>query len=143
MKSLLSVVITLVVVIGGVLVWRTVSAGHQSQPTPTGEVVMEAPLEYESPVHVGDFMKSVDSYDGSVSVAGVVSVVSAEDGLLALIDLREFEECGTTSCASLSLPVRWSGTMPSVANAVQVDGEIERAGEKLVFVAHQIRQRSP
>ncbi len=142
MKTSLSVAVALVLVFGGFLLWRAATTGQPPLPTPASEAVVEVAQPDETPLHVDDFMKNVDSYDGSVSVAGVVSAVSSEDGLLALIDMREFEECGTTTCASLSLPVRWSGEMPTLANAVQVEGEAEWVGEKLVFVADQLRQHA-
>ena len=70
---------------------------------------------------VENFMKNVDRYRGNVRVEGVVITVSATNQMLGLIDVREFQTCGLEQC-SLSLPVRWTGTMPAVGQAVHADG---------------------
>lgn len=93
---------------------------------------------------VEQFMKAVDRPQGVVRVEGVVSSASASDRLLTLIDRREFEECGVTTCAALYLPVRWSGPMPSVTELVRLEGQTMHEGGKLVFVARQVEHvRSP
>ena len=81
-------------------------------------------------------MRNVGRYRGGpLELVGVVSATSEGEGLLGLIDCREFEECGITTCAELTLPVRWSGKMPREKETVRLRGEISEAGEKLVFVA--------
>ena len=66
----------------------------------------------ESILGVDTFMRNVDRHRGVVQVEGVVSAISEKDQTLALIDTREFQECGVTTCASLQLPVRWEGVSP-------------------------------
>jgi len=88
---------------------------------------------------VENFMKNVEHYRGNVRVEGVVATVSASDQMLALIDVREFQTCGLEQC-SLSLPVRWSGTMPAVGQAVRTDGQVQEAKGKLVFVAKTLEK---
>lgn len=74
----------------------------------------------------------------AATVEGVVSTASSADHLLALIDRKEFQECGTTDCAKLILPVRWSGAMPALQATVRVRGQIEQVGGKMIFVAQAI-----
>jgi hypothetical protein len=86
-------------------------------------------------IGVEHFMRNVDDYPDVVQVEGVVSDVRGNDRLFTLIDIREFEECGVTDCAPLSLPVRWGGTQPDVKDLVKVRGRVEKMDGKLVFAA--------
>ena len=87
---------------------------------------------------VDDLMRNVDRYrSGPVRVEGVVSLASSTNQTITLVDNREFERCGL-GCAELILPVRWSGSMPAVKDAVQVEGEIQEDGGKLIFVARSV-----
>lgn len=92
-------------------------------------------------VGVEAVMKNVEQHKGSVRVEGVVSAASAERQSLTLIDTRELDECGVTTCARLKLPVRWTGPMPPVRAVVRVDGEVRQQPDgRLMFVAHAIEQ---
>lgn len=92
----------------------------------------------QASVGVDDLMRNVDRYrSGPVRVEGVVSLASSTDQTITLIDNREFERCGL-GCAELMLPVRWSGSMPAVREAVRVEGEIQEDGGKLIFVARSV-----
>lgn len=87
---------------------------------------------------VNALMKHPQRHQGRVQVEGVVSATSAKQQTLALIDTAEFQRCGTVECAGLSLPVRWKGPMPAVAKTVRVNGQIEKRGGKLIFVAQTL-----
>ena len=87
---------------------------------------------------VNALMKQPQRHQGRVQVEGVVSATSAKQQTLALIDTAEFQKCGTVECAELSLPVRWTGPMPVVAKAVRINGQIEKRGGKLIFVAQTL-----
>lgn len=91
-----------------------------------------------APLGVDDLMRNVDQHRGPVSVAGVVSGASAAEQMLVLIDAKEFADCGTTTCATLALPIRWTGAMPQVSQTVQVDGQVQEVAGKLVFVASAV-----
>lgn len=91
-------------------------------------------------VGVDDFMRNVDRHRGPVSVVGVVSAASADKQMVALIDSKEFAECGVTNCASLTLPVRWAGPAPAVEKTVRVNGEVRESDGKLVFVASALQE---
>lgn len=84
-------------------------------------------------IGVDEFMRNTDRYPGAVRVEGVVGGV--KNGWIALIDLAEFEKCGVTTCAQLTLPVRWSGTSPILKQIVRVSGAVRRFEGKLVFQA--------
>jgi hypothetical protein len=99
----------------------------------TAAVVMIVPLvllkisaadsQTESPVlGVQEFMKNVDRYRGQVRLEGVVSAVSPADQALSLIDIQEFKDCGVTTCAPLTLPVKWQGPWPAIRDIVQLEG---------------------
>ncbi|MBI3427899.1 MAG: hypothetical protein HY011_33670 [Acidobacteria bacterium] len=89
---------------------------------------------------VENFMRNVDRYRGRVQVEGVVSSVSATNQTLGLIDVREFQTCGLEKCAELTLPVRWTGAMPTVGQAFRANGEVQKEKGKLVFVAKTLEK---
>ena len=91
---------------------------------------------------VDDFMKNVDRYRGKVSLVGVVSAVAPERQAVALIDAKEFQACGVTTCAQLTLPVQWRGPMPAVGDLVRVEGQARKIKGKLMFVADKLEKVS-
>lgn len=92
---------------------------------------------------VEELMKNVDRYPGTVRVEGVVREVSAGQPELALIDIREFQECGISKCNELVLPVHWLGPMPSVEDVVRLEGEVRETSGKLAFVARNLEKAGP
>lgn len=92
---------------------------------------------------VAAFMHDVDRYRGVVRIQGVVNGVSSERHLFTLIDLREYQECRSTECATLSLPVRWSGAMPRLRSTVRVRGRTRSADGKLYFAAESVSMERP
>lgn len=89
---------------------------------------------------VEELMKATTQPPGVLRVAGVVSAVSPAEKRLALIDLRELDECGKTTCAQFTLPVEWAGAMPAVRDVVRVEGEVKETNGKLIFVAHTLER---
>jgi hypothetical protein len=84
---------------------------------------------------VEQLMIDVDNFRGEIRVEGVVSSVVPAKQMLSLIDTREFEECGITTCAQFTLPVHWGGSMPAVEDTVRIDGTVKELEGKLVFEA--------
>jgi hypothetical protein len=84
---------------------------------------------------VEQLMLEVDKYQGSYRVEGVVSTVAPAEQMFSLIDIKEFKECGVTTCSPLTLPVHWSGSMPAIKDAVRVAGEVREVKGKLVLEA--------
>ena len=89
---------------------------------------------------VDDFMKNVDRYRGKVSLEGVVSAVAPEQQAISLIDSGEFQACGVTTCAQLTLPVQWRGPMPAVGDLVRIEGQAQEVKGKLMFVADKLEK---
>jgi hypothetical protein len=87
---------------------------------------------------VDDFMKNVERYRGKVSLEGVVSAVVPEQQALSLIDAKEFQACDGTTCAKLTLPVKWRGPMPVLSDLVRVEGQAQEVNGKLIFVADKV-----
>ncbi len=92
---------------------------------------------------VNAFMRAVDHYRGRVQVEGLVKTFSAKNQTLGLVDVAGCEKCDQATCTELVLPVRWTGTMPSVGQAVRVSGEVQKKRGKLVFVASEVKKVQP
>ena len=90
-------------------------------------------------INVDDLMNNPEVYTGLVQVEGIVSIVNPEKQMFGLIDLREFIECGVTTCASLTLPVQWSGAMPTSGETVHVSGEVKNSNGQFVFHAQDLK----
>lgn len=110
-----------------------------------GNVVSAADTTTSAKTVVGveELMKHRSRYKGPVTVKGVVSQVLPSEHLVQLIDQKEFEECNSASCSGLSLPVRWSGAMPSRKQLVLVNGTIGSEGGESVFMAESITIPKP
>ncbi len=98
----------------------------------------EAAAPPQAILGVDDFMKNMDRYQGQVSLEGVVSAITPEQQAISLIDAKEFQACGVTTCARLILPVRWRGPMPAVRDLVRVEGQAQEIKGKLMFVADKL-----
>jgi hypothetical protein len=92
---------------------------------------------------VVELMKNVDRYRGSVRLEGVVSAVAPEVQALSLIDAKEFQTCGVVTCAQLTLPVRWTGPMPSPQDIIRLEGEVQQVSGKLIFKARALKKIPP
>ncbi len=89
---------------------------------------------------VEQLMMDVDDYRGQIRVEGVVSSVLPAQQMLSLIDIREFKECGITTCAQFTLPVHWTGSMPAVKDTVRIDGTVKELEGKLIFEAKELEK---
>ncbi len=89
---------------------------------------------------IDEFMKNVDRYQGKVSLKGVVSALAPEQQTISLIDAQEFQSCGVTTCAQLTLPVQWRGPMPAVSDLVRVEGQTQEVNGKLMFVVDKLEK---
>jgi hypothetical protein len=143
MKRWIAVASCVSVTAAALLAWYTGTASRAGSGVP----LPPAGPEGEAMLGVEALMKSADPPRGPLLVEGVVSAVSADTRTFALIDLREFQECGIADCA-LTLPVRWAGAMPAIRDVVRVRGGVKEAKGKLVFVAStmektNLRMRDP
>jgi hypothetical protein len=105
-----------------------------------GLVASEAAALPQAVSGVDEFMKNVDRYRGKVRLEGVVSAVAPEQQAISLIDAQEFQSCGVTTCAQLTLPVQWRGPMPAVGDLVRVEGQAQEVKGKLMFVADKLEK---
>jgi hypothetical protein len=93
---------------------------------------------------VDQLIKEVDRHKGNILVHGVVTAVAPDKQMMALVDIEQFKKCGVLTCPTyLVLPVRWSGVMPSLKDAVSVQGQVKESGGKLVFEARKIEKLAP
>jgi len=97
----------------------------------------------EHPLGVEELMRNVSRHRGSVLVEGVVSGLLPGRRGVGLIDLKELEECGVTTCAPLTLPVHWKGTLPATKELVLARGRVGRVDGKLAFVATSLEVIRP
>lgn len=114
-----------------------------SAAVPNPAVVARTPAA--SALGVRDLMQDIGRYvdQPELRVAGIVSGVDPAGGAFAMIDLAEFAECGTTTCATLTLPVSWQAELAaSVGQKVEVTGRIERRPDGLVFAANRVEAAS-
>ncbi len=127
-RFILVVILTFIIPVG--------NAGRTGVALPP---VYAAESEMGATVGVDQLMKNVDKHRGSINVEGVVSAVSPKDHMLSLIDTQEFKKCAVVTCATLTLPVRWLGTMPSIKDQVRIEGEIKENRGKLIFEAKTLQ----
>ncbi len=120
-----------IAVITAILLVFSIGQGLQA-----GEVAASLPKV----LGVDDFMKNVDRYRGKVSLEGVVSTVAPEQKAVSLVDAKEFQACGVTTCAQLTLPVQWRGPMPAVRDLVRIEGQAQEINGKLIFVADKLEK---
>ncbi len=129
------------------IVWCVVVAAvgcsAMAQTGPKAKAAAQAPsaeARSNAVLGVNKFMRDVDSYPGRVQVEGIVKTVSAKSQSLGLGDCEGCGKCEAGSCAELVLPVRWTGAMPSVGQAVRVTGEVQKKKGKLTFVASAVEK---
>lgn len=123
----------LLVAIAGIALWMA-----WGQPT-LSSVASPATAPAASVLGVNEMMKNVDRHRGHVRLQGVVSAVAPQNQSLALIDTSEAKACGAAGgCAELTLPVRWTGAMPTVGQSILLSGSVEESNGKLLFAAQTL-----
>jgi hypothetical protein len=124
------------IVLAAVIVLMAARTGSRSD-TPDNSPAQETGTSGSLPdavLGVDAFMTGVDRYrDRVVTVEGIVSAISETS--LALIDVAEYEACGTLTCARFILPIRWDGKMPQRETRVRVRGRVQEETDQLIFVA--------
>lgn len=99
------------------------------------------PASVPAVLGVNEFMKNVDRYPGKRQVEGLVSAVSPENQTFYLIDLKEFQECGVTTCAPLTLPLKWQGPLPAVREVIRIRGVVRKSNGKFFFEVHGLEKK--
>ena len=113
------------------------AGGTEGGATPASSAGKAAPV-----LEVSTVMREADNHKGAMRLEGVVSKVFPKEQRLGLIDSAEFKKCGVVTCADMVLPVRWNGAMPEAKSIVRLEGEIQKTGEKLEFVARSLEMVS-
>lgn len=111
-------------------------AGQTSSADPSPPAA--SPVAAAAVLGVDELMTRDPMPRARIAVEGIVSATDAKQKTVALIDRTEFQRCRVTTCASLTLPVSWSGAMPTVGQLVRLEGNVEDAGGKLIFAARQL-----
>ena len=139
MKRKLTIVSSLVVLGLLALVWQ-----HQTIGVALSQALkFSTEASSQTLLGVDELMQNVDQHTNeTLLVEGVVSTVSAKSKTLGLIDTREYAECKVVTCSQLTLPVRWTGTMPQALETVRVKGAIQKKGRKFIFVADTVEQQT-
>lgn len=114
-----------------------------SSSSPAPAVETKPPAGKLRVIGVDVLMRAPDKYQGTVRVRGMVSSVFPKEQRLGLLDAVYLNCCSSPCDGTPILPVRWIGVMPTIKTLVLVTGEIQRAGEKLEFVAKSIETVEP
>lgn len=93
-------------------------------------------------IEVRALMESPEKHSQKIRVSGVVSQVVEDANVFGLIDLAEFKTCKKVTCASLVLPVRWEDSMPEIGQQLIATGEIQKEGERYIFIASKLTDSS-
>lgn len=115
-------------------------------PTLVGRSAAGSSTRAEASSEVWDveaLMKGSGEAPSRLRVRGVVSRVDSKKKSFGLIDAAEFRSCGVTTCASLTLPVRWGGGSPAVEDFVEVEGRIEKDKGRQYLVAVSLKTLPP
>lgn len=97
----------------------------------------DATAQATASMSVDQLVKEGEHVTGPLTVSGMVRSASTSEGILTLIDAKEYEACGLSNCC-LFVPVRWRGDMPAVEARVSVTGTIEKSADGLVLVASAV-----
>ncbi len=90
-------------------------------------------------VHVDELAQSYGDIKGKFVLRGVVAAVKKDEGIIALIDSREFETCGVLTCSENSIPVTYNGELPELKTIVDVIGRVVQNDKGLIIEAEQIK----
>ena len=89
-------------------------------------------------VQVDDLARNPGEFKGEIVLRAVVVGVRKSKGVFGVIDSREFESCGTLSCAKSILPVKFSGRLPEPKAVVVITGQMVRGEKGLIIQAKRV-----
>ena len=138
----LAVALAAAVVVTGVAHAFTRAAPAAADPAsspvaPSPAAAAAEPAELPE-VHVDDLAKDPDAHRDRLRLRGVVAGVNEEAGVVGLIDSREFESCGTVTCAENVVPVRVAGELPPARTLVIATGTLVEGEAGLEFAADEV-----
>lgn len=96
-------------------------------------------LENQSIVHVDDLAQNPEKYKQSFVLDGVVAGVNKKEGVFGVIDHREFVSCGVLTCAQTTLPIKYSGELPTIESHVQIYGKLVETTQGQLIEADDVK----
>jgi hypothetical protein len=116
--------------------WAFVHGGGEIAAEPQASTAKEETKT--AIVQVDELAERPSEHAGEITLRGVVARVSEDAGLFSVIDSREFESCGTVTCAEHYLPVKFSGEIPKPKTVVQIIGRTVKTEKGFVFEAERL-----
>ncbi len=133
--GIIAVVLAGVVVVAGI----TYSFTRNDHPVAKGTVVAARSDKSSRVVQVNELAKSPEDFRGEFVLRGVVSGVRKTGGVFAVVDSREFESCGTVTCAADTIPVTFNGDLPGPGTTVEITGRVVRSKKGLIMEAKRVK----
>ena len=97
-------------------------------------------------VGVDAVAKDPKAHAGLVAIEGVVGQVFKSRGSFTMIDVAEFEQCGTVDCAEYSVPVQvpkeeFEGELPKSEETVVAIGDVQPLEKGYRFVVQEVQRK--
>lgn len=89
-------------------------------------------------VHVDELAAHPEEFKGEFVLRAVVAGVKESEGVLSVIDSREYESCGVLTCAENYLPVKVGGKLPQPKTVVELTGLVVKNDKGLLFEASRL-----
>lgn len=89
-------------------------------------------------VQVDELAAKPEGFEGEIVLRAAVAGVKESEGVMSVIDSREFESCGVVTCAENYLPVKVAGKLPQPKTVVEITGHVVKTERGLVFEAKRV-----
>ena len=105
-----------------------------------------ATLPTPNKVGVDAVAKDPKGHAGLVAIEGVVGKVFQGRGAFTLIDVAEYEQCGTVDCAEYTVPVQvpkeeFEGELPKSEETVVAVGDVQPTEKGYRFVVQEVQRK--
>ncbi len=105
---------------------------------PVQRAAAESQAAVRKVVHVDELAAKPEEFNGEFVLRGVVAGVKESEGVISVIDSREYESCGVLTCAENYLPVKLTGKLPQPKTVVELTGRIVKSDKGLLFEASDL-----
>lgn len=90
-------------------------------------------------LNVNDVAPDPLAYTGTITVTGIMAVVSKDDPkLFGIMDKAELQ-CATVNCNKFYLPILYRGNTPAVGDEIVATGRFTQEERGTVFVAEKVK----
>ena len=90
-------------------------------------------------LNVNDVAPDPLAYSGTITVTGIMAVVSKDDPkLFGIMDKAELQ-CTTVNCSKFYLPILYQGNTPAVGDEIVATGRFTQEERGTVFVAEKVK----